>query len=294
MTNDFTPAQCAVLRSQLTNELTEAIVYDRLALRQPAGHNRDLLAKIAADERKHARQLADLLGEEGAPNRFKAFLNTSVASLFGLTFGLKLMENGEGNAGDTYRNFAGQSTLLTQIAADEDAHETALLDMLDDEHLNYMGAIVLGLNDALVELTGALAGFTFALNGSRLIAVTGLITGIAAALSMASSAFLSARADREATGDRHPGKIACYTGVAYVITVLVLVLPYLVLSNVKLALVLMLLLALAIIALFNFYISVAKGTSFKRSFGEMASISTAVAAISFGIGYVLDHTMGAH
>ena len=180
---------------------------------------------------------------------------------------------------------------LAAIADDEDAHENALLSMLDDERLNYMGAIVLGLNDALVELTGALAGFTFALSGSRLIAITGLITGLAAAMSMAASAFLSARADGEAT-DRHPGKTACYTGIAYVLTVCVLILPYLLLANVKLALALMLTSALAIIALFNFYLSVAKDVPFRKSFLEMAGISTFVAAASFGIGYLLNHTMG--
>ena len=109
---------------------------------------------------------------------------------------------------------------------------------------------------------------------------------------MASSAFLSARAD-EGTSDRHPGKTACYTGIAYVCTVCVLILPYLLLSNVKVSLVIMLASALGIIALFNFYLSVAKDAPFRKSFLLMAGISTFVAAVSFGIGYVLNHTLGA-
>ena len=291
MSSIFSDSQRATLRAQLRNELTEALVYDALAERQPAGPNRDLLSRIAADERNHAKQLSALLGEEGKANSAKALWSISIARLFGLTFGLKLMEKGEGRAGDAYRAFSGDLPLLITIAAEEDAHETALLAMLDDERLNYMGAIVLGLNDALVELTGALAGFTFALNGSRLIAITGLITGLAAAMSMAASAFLSARADGETT-DRHPGKTACYTGIAYVLTVCVLILPYLVIPNVKVALALMLASALTIIALFNFYLSVAKDAPFRKSFLEMAGISTFVAAASFGIGYALNHTLG--
>jgi VIT1/CCC1 family predicted Fe2+/Mn2+ transporter len=202
------------------------------------------------------------------------------------------MEKGEGRAGDAYRLFSKDLPELIKLAEDEDAHESALLTLLDDERLTYMGAIVLGLNDALVELTGALAGFTFALNGSRLIAMTGLITGLAAAMSMAASAFLSARADGD-TNDRHPGKTACYTGIAYVCTVVVLILPYLLLSNVKVALAIMLASALGIIALFNFYLSVAKDAPFRKSFLLMAGISTFVAAVSFGIGFVLNHTLGA-
>ncbi len=294
MSITLTDAQRAVLRTQLRNELTEAVVYAGLARRQPAGHNRELLARIADDERRHACQLAAMLGEEARPNRLKAARMSLIARLFGLTFGLKLMEKGEGRAADAYRAFAGDLPELIKIAEDEDAHETALLSLLDDERLNYMGAIVLGLNDALVELTGALAGFTFALNGSRLIAMTGLITGLAAAMSMAASAFLSARADGETSAsERHPGKTACYTGIAYVCTVVILILPYLLLSNVKLALAIMLTSALGIIALFNFYLSVAKDAPFRRSFLLMAGISTFVAAISFGIGFLLNHTMGA-
>jgi len=292
MNTALSEAQRSALRSQLRNELTEAIVYESLAKRQPDAHNRDLLSRIAADERNHARQLAALLGEEGLPNRFTANREILIAKLFGLTFGLKLMEKGEGRAGDAYRAFAETAPELVLIAEEEDAHEAALLSLLDDERLNYMGAIVLGLNDALVELTGALAGFTFALKDARLIAITGLITGLAAAMSMAASAFLSTRADSK-SDTRHPGKTAAYTGIAYVCTVVVLILPYLLLSNVKLALALMLAAALGIIALFNFYLSVAKDAPFRRSFLEMAGISAFVAAVSFGIGYLLNHTLGA-
>jgi len=291
MTHAFSDAQRAILRSQLRNELTEAIVYGDLARRHPEGHNRELLARIAADEHGHAQQLSGLLGEEAQPRRFKAARVIFISRLLGLTFGLKLMEKGEGRAGDAYRAFPGVSPELIRIAGEEDAHEAALLSLLDDERLNYMGAIVLGLNDALVELTGALAGFTFALNGSRLIAMTGLITGLAAAMSMAASAFLSARTDGDAKA-RHPGKTACYTGIAYVCTVIILVLPYLLLPNVKAALAVMLASALGIIALFNVYLSVAKDAPFRKSFLEMAGISTFVAAVSFGIGFLLNHTLG--
>ena len=291
MNTEFTEAQRATLRGQLRNELTEAVVYMSLASRQPAGSNRELLERIANDERNHAKQLAALLGEAGSPNRLKATRDILIARLFGLTFGLKLMEKAESRAGDAYRSLAPLLPAFARIAEEEDAHEAALLALLDDERLNYMGAIVLGLNDALVELTGALAGFTFALNGSRLIAMTGLITGLAAAMSMAASAFLSTRADGDTTV-RHPGKTACYTGIAYVCTVVVLILPYLLIPHVKIALAMMLTNALVIIALFNFNLSVAKDAPFRRSFLEMASISTAVAAVSFGIGYVLNHAFG--
>ena len=282
-----------VLRRQLANELTESVVYSRLAAMQKDGKNREILENIGRDEAAHAQVISELLGEKGEVDRLAVARVVFNARLFGLTFALKLMEKGESSAGLTYRGIQEEYPQLVRIAQDEERHEAELIVLLDDERLNNMGSIVLGLNDALVELTGALAGFTFALSDPVKIAKTGLITGLAAAMSMAASAFLSARADSNAnSGDQEDasggaGKAALYTGIAYVITVFILVAPYVVFSNVTCALIAMLLSALGIIAFFNFYLSVARDTSFKRGFLEMAGISTTVALISYGIGYLL-------
>lgn len=275
------------------NELTEAAIYDKLADLQRNENNREVLRKIAREESGHASMISEILAESARPCAFKIWRVVAMARVFGLTFALKLMERGEDKAGQTYNGILASYPQLAVIAADEERHEDELIEMLDDEMLNNMGAIVLGLNDALVELTGALAGFTFALAEPRKIATTGLITGLAAAMSMAASAFLSARADAHASKDGEggesggAGKAAFYTGIAYVVTVFLLIAPYLVFSDVKIALGAMLAAALGIIGFFNFYLSVARGTSFKRGFSEMALISTTVAAISFGIGYLL-------
>jgi VIT1/CCC1 family predicted Fe2+/Mn2+ transporter len=69
--------------------------------------------------------------------------------------------------------------------------------MIEEERLEYVGAMILGLNDALVELSGSLAGFTLALQDSKLVAMVGMITGIAAALSMAVPATWQARRKNE-------------------------------------------------------------------------------------------------
>jgi VIT1/CCC1 family predicted Fe2+/Mn2+ transporter len=282
-----------ILQAQLANELTESEIYSRLAALQTDEKNRRILELIAKDEASHARIIADILGEEGSVDRFALARVVFNARVFGLTFSLKLMEKGENAASKTYKAVLEEFPQLAKIAEDEDRHENELIGILGDERLSNMGSIVLGLNDALVELTGALAGFTFALADPVKIAKTGLITGLAAAMSMAASAFLSARADSCAKGEDAQeasggaGKAALYTGIAYVLTVFLLVAPYFVFSNVTCALIAMLLCALGVIAFFNFYLSVARDTSFKRGFLEMAGISTAVALISYAIGYLL-------
>ena len=119
------------------------------------------------------------------------------------------------------------------MANEEEVHEQKLIGLINEERLEYMGSVVLGLNDALVEFTGALAGFTLALSDSRLIALTGSITGIAAALSMASSEYLSTKSEGGET--KHPIKAAIYTGIAYIITVVALVAPFILIENVLIA-----------------------------------------------------------
>lgn len=288
----MTEEELLVLRRQLGNELTEAAVYAALAKIERDPKNRETLENIGRAERRHAVVITDILGGElGHPNLGKAWRIVLSARIFGLTFALRYMETGESKAGPTYRRIEAGDARLAQIAADEDAHELALIGILKDERLTYMGAMVYGLNDALVELTGSLAGFTLALSGAREIAMIGLIAGCAAGMSMAAAAYLSAKADADKTG-LSPLKSAAYTAVAYFITVVLLILPYLFVANVFLALGLMLAAAVVVIALFTFYISVAKGTKFLAAFTEMLAISGTVAAISFGIGYALNRAFG--
>jgi VIT1/CCC1 family predicted Fe2+/Mn2+ transporter len=114
-------------------------------------------------------------------------------------------------------------------------------------------------------------------------------------MSMAASAFLSARAGAEACNKTDEAqsdkecaiKTAMYTGIAYIATVFLLVSPYALLSSPTTALVVMLLTALGIIAFFNFYLSVARDTAFRRGFTVMAGISTFVAIVSYTFGYFL-------
>ena len=162
----------------------------------------------------------------------------------------------------------------------------------NDEHverLRYIGSIVLGLNDALVELTGALAGLTLALQSTRLVALTGSITGIAAALSMGASEYLSTKTEG---GDRNPIKAAVYTTSAYVVTVTVLILPYLILGSYYVALACTLVAAIAIITFFNYYITVAQSVPFKTRFFEMTGLSLGVATLSFFIGFAIRAFLG--
>jgi VIT1/CCC1 family predicted Fe2+/Mn2+ transporter len=266
------------------NEITEHHIYSRLAKTIKSPENQRVLENIAGDELRHYEQWRAYTQQDVAPDRWQIAKYFWISRVFGFTFGVKLMELAEGKIQGDYAQLQDVIPEARTIMEEEEQHEKALLAMLDEERLRYTGSMVLGLNDALVELTGALAGLTLALRDAKLIALTGSVTGIAAALSMAASSYLSTKSDDTA---KNPFKASLYTGVAYIITVSILILPYLLLSNYFVSLGCTLALALAIIALFNYYISVAKSEPFKGRFFEMAGLSLSVAAFSFLVGLVL-------
>ncbi len=271
------------------SEITEYHIYAKLAQTVKSPENRKVLEHIAYDELRHCEQWRAYTQQDVAPDRWSIAKYFWISRIFGFTFGMRLMENAEGRIQDDYGQLQDVIPEARTIMQEEDQHEKALLGMLDEERLRYTGSMVLGLNDALVELTGALAGLTLALRDATLIALTGSVTGIAAALSMAASSYLSTKSDDTA---KNPVKASIYTGVAYIITVLILILPYLLLSNYYVSLGCTLAAALAIIALFNYYIAVAKSEPFKGRFFEMAGLSLSVAGFSFLVGLLLRTLFG--
>jgi VIT1/CCC1 family predicted Fe2+/Mn2+ transporter len=267
------------------NEITEHHIYLRIAQVTPDSHNRDVLSRIAAEELTHYTIWKQYTAKEIAPNILRIWFYYFIARLLGMTFAIKLMEGVEQGAQ------AGDPSLIAAIPempamlANEANHERELIALIDEERLKYVGSVVLGLNDALVEFTGTLAGLTFAIQNSQIIAVAGLITGVAASLSMAASEYLSQRSEGATSTD--PKKAAVYTGITYIATVALLILPFLILQSPYIALVFTLIGAVLVIFVFTFYISVAKDLPFWKRFAEMAAISLGIAAISFVIGLLI-------
>ncbi len=274
------------------NELSEYLVYKKLASQLKDNHNREVLERIANDELEHFKFLKKYTNEDVKPRRFKIFWYVLISRIFGLSFGLKLMEKGEDLASRIYDDLASQIPDIASLSVEEQRHEKELLDILSEERLEYAGAMVLGLNDALVELTGALAGLTFALQNAQLVAITGFVTGIAASLSMAASGYLSSKEEADQNEAKSPLKAALYTGVAYVITVLLLIAPYFIFENIFVSLWVMLLIGIMIIFGYTFYITTAKNLNFWKRFLEMAAISLTVALISFFVGIIMKKTFG--
>ena len=275
-------------------EATEAEVYRRLARMQKDPVNRSILEGIGLEEERHESVIEGMTGEKVRADMGKVRRQIMLARLFGFTFSVKMMEATEKDVAAEYRELG-----LDDIAEEEEAHEENMIGMLDEERLRYSGSVVLGMSDALVELTGALAGLTFALQSLNLVALAGLVTGIAAAFSMGASEYLSSRAEKKSES---AVRAAFFTWISYLITVLLLVSPYLLLTaespdfhglepHVQ-ALLYTFAIGLLIVAVFNFYVSVVEEVSFSSRFMEMAGILGVVSLISYGIGILLRGMLG--
>ncbi len=287
--------QRKVLRYQ-AKEILEKHVYEKIASLIKKDADKATLLKIAAEEQRHYDIWKRYTGVDVKYSKVRALYYVLLARLLGYTFAIKRMESPlyKENAGEAVEVIEALETVVPEVKSiliDEEAHEKALIEIIDEEKLRYVGSIVLGLNDALVEFTGSLAGWTFAMQSNRLIALAGLITGVSATLSMASSEYLSVRHEE---GGKNALKSASYTGFAYLMTVMLLLLPYLVLPDGAyfISLGIMLLLAISVIAAFNYYISVTRTISFKKKFLEMSLVSLSVAAVSFVIGLLVKRFLG--
>jgi VIT1/CCC1 family predicted Fe2+/Mn2+ transporter len=85
------------------------------------------------------------------------------------------MERGEEKAQVNYNLIATEVPDAGQISREENEHEQQLISLIQEDKLKYMGSIVLGLNDALVEILGTLAGLTFALRIPNWVALAGVL-----------------------------------------------------------------------------------------------------------------------
>jgi len=290
--NQLSKAEIIELKKAQQNELIGTEVYGKLAKLVKDPHNAKILKQIAEDEKQHANIFKNYTGIVLKVSKLRVLFYVLVSRIFGLTFGVKLQERGKKAAQKKYTQMFHTIPEMKEIIEAEEKHETKLIDLINVGKLSYMSSVVLGLNDALVELTGALAGFTLSIQNSKIIALMGLITGISASLSLAASEYLSIKSEAHPEAQQRAVKSALHTGIAYIFTVIALIIPYFLMVNYVASLILTVMVAITIIFIFNFYISVANDYNFKKRFIEMAVISIGVATLSFIIGYLVKTFLG--
>ncbi|WP_238537594.1 VIT1/CCC1 transporter family protein [Sporolactobacillus vineae] len=253
-------------------------------------HNRQTYQRIADTEQQLGSVLFSEEATEKRGRKFKFYVFLS--NLLGFTFVTQLMMKAKERR---IEHYLAASAQIPEGAGEQAAallqQERELIASLKERRLDFVGAIILGMNDALVEITGSVAGFTLSMSNTKIIAVAGLITGVAASLSMAASEFM---AERSEGNMKKATTAAIYTGASYLLTVILLVLPFFALpaTEYMLALLFTVLIAVFVIFIFSFYMAVAKEISFRQRFWEMVIVSLGVAALTFFIGFIVKNYIG--
>ncbi len=142
-------------------------------------------------------------------------------------------------------------------------------------------SLVLGMHDALVSTLGLIVGLAFADATQYIIVLTGIIAASAAGLSMMASEYLSQKAGGNMRGAFRRGVM---TGVAYVFTAAMLLVPFLFISNTMIAVIMTYVVATSIIFFFNYLKSKLNGQRFWAAFFEMMMVCFVVTMASFIIG----------
>ena len=155
MTKTISKKAMEIIKKMQQNELTESYIYREIAKFAKGDENKQVLLRLSEEEMAHYEIWKQYTGIEMKPEKGKIFKFKMMARILGFTFAIKLMENGEENAQSEYELLAREVEESSMIRQQEAEHENALMNMLDEERLQYVGSMVLGLNDALVELTGS-------------------------------------------------------------------------------------------------------------------------------------------
>ncbi len=150
------------------------------------------------------------------------------------------------------------------------------------------GAVVLGMHDALVSQTGIIAGLAYALADRYIIIMTGVISAVAAGLSMAASNYLASKTN----GNSHAIRVGLVTGITYLGVSFLLIMPFFMTQNVRAAMASAFVIAIIIIFLCNWGICRTGGRPFWRHTIEMLVICGTVSIMAFVIGECAKHWLG--
>ncbi|TAN58547.1 rubrerythrin family protein [Patescibacteria group bacterium] len=276
------------------NEYRDYIVYKTLAEKERVPEFKKILEDLTKQEWTDYQFWLKISRQKSfSVSPFTVWKFILMRKVLGLTFIAKFLETAERKTIDAYNELL--KTMEPELAAQikkiiehEEEHEDKFISQIKEEKVQFIGSIVLGLNDGLIELTGALVGFSFALNNPKIVAMSGLITGIAASFSMAASSFMQARYEV----GKNPKKAAFYTGLTYILVVLILTAPFLIFSSIFTALILLAVSIFLIIGAASYYTSVLFNRKLLRQISEMAVLSIGVAILTFIIGLIFRLVFG--
>jgi VIT1/CCC1 family predicted Fe2+/Mn2+ transporter len=279
-----------VAKLGISDEFTDHTLYERMS-------------RSVSKDSEFAKTLGDLstteLGHfefwrkyapeaEARPSMVKVYWVLFLRYVLGLTFAVRYLERHEATVIKAYKSVshlipAEDKAKFDKVISDEETHEREFSRRIESSAVRYISFVVLGLADALVEITGIHAGSLGIYEQTEIAGLAGIIAGAAASLAMASAAFAQAK-----QGFQGSAKLsAAYTGISYFITAIVLATPYFLTRSMTLAISVSLALAVLLLTIITFYSSVISSKPFTRDFLEILLIMFGVTVALYLFGYFI-------
>ncbi|MGD0318743.1 MAG: hypothetical protein ABSB56_03490 [Nitrososphaerales archaeon] len=289
------PELSRIAKTRMSHEFTDAKLYERLSKTvSSASPFAGVLMQLSATEHRHCEFWKKYAPEEEPKmDRLKLYWILLLRRVLGLTFASRFLDRHESSVVKEYRALAGlipeaDKAAFEEMVADEQEHEKEFAQKIESSAIRYISFVVLGLADALVEITGIHAGSLGIYNLTEYAGLAGVTAGAAASLAMASAAFAQAK-----QGFQGSAKLsAVYTGISYFITAIILAAPYFLTPSMIYALGTSLFLAVVILALISYYSTVISGKPFLRDFLEMLLIMFGVTVALYLFGHFIRVSTG--
>jgi len=291
-------------KSFLKDEALDGEVYSRLSKIENNSEIRKLLQKLVIVEKRHVKVWRALLGKRKQDIGRSVFANLKILEmllvrrLLGVAFVVKFLERHEGEDLKNYMAVLQNQPLsneerrrITKLVNEEVRYERTLTNEAAKYkgELSYTQAIILGLNDGLVEILAIIAGIAMVATTSFSVVVLGLIAGISGSLSMSGGVYLSFKSEG-LVNERKRRQVslrkgAFYAGIWYFIGALLAILPFILGLNGFEGVLLSIVLVCAALTIASAIIAVMSGTGIKKRVFEMLIISlgAALVTILFGI-----------
>jgi VIT1/CCC1 family predicted Fe2+/Mn2+ transporter len=279
-----------VAKVRMSDEFSDFTLYERLSKTVSSDSPfATVLQELSATEHGHYEFWKKYVPhEEPKLGKLKLYWILFLRRFLGLTFATRYLDRHESKVVVEYKGLEhlipeADKAAYQEMVADEREHEKAFAMKVESSAVRYIAFVVLGLADALVEISGIHAGFLGLFDKTEIAGLAGVMAGGSASLAMASAAFAQAK-----QGFKGSARLsAVYTGVSYFITAIILATPYFLTSNMIYALSTSLTLAVVILVITTWYSIVIQQKPFLRDFVEILAILFATVAIVYVLGYVV-------
>ncbi len=286
-----------VAEESANDEYTDYLVYKRLAdssrTRDPKF--KEVLTTLSNTEYRHYEFWKKYVSPETkiAPSTWTIYVTLFLRLIFGSTFAIKYLEKHESAVIKKYKQVKNSipeadQRRFDEMVRDEEEHENTFMEQMQGRYLKYISFIILGLADAIVEISGIHAGSLGIYHSTEITGLAGIVAGAAASIAMASAAYAQAKQGFQGS----PSISAFFTGISYFINAIVLAAPYFITKSQVVAISTSITFAIAIIAFISYYNSIVSSAKFLRDFVELAGIMLGASAALFLFGLLVRSVFG--